>query len=155
MATIQDLIDAVDALQNAVTNLTNEVNVRKANLDNAIDLAEDARDGAIEAEQGAVNAQSQVIAELELVERENNTVLFDKNYLIGNAFPRTGNILYDFTNARLGTVTRMLHQDTNEFTFPSQTKILAGDYDGTKVNYIWFVYSKNGLVEVAISQEVV
>jgi hypothetical protein len=162
MATLQDLIDAVEALQSAVTNLTSEVNIRKANLDSAINLAEtaqlgaeDAEAGAVVAQQGAESAQSQVIAELELVQRENNTVLFDKNYLIGNAGARTGNILYDFTSARLGTVTRMLHQDTNEFTLPSETKIVAGEYDGTVLNFIWFVYTKSGQVEVSITQEVI
>jgi hypothetical protein len=148
MGTLQGLIEAVNDLQDSVTNLTEEVDVRKNNLDLAIGSAQ-------LAEQGAVDAKNDVIAELELVERENNTVLFDRNYLIGNASPRSGNILYDFTGARLGTVTRMLHQDSSEFTFPSQTKILGGEYNNTVVNYIWFVYSKSELVEVAISQEVV
>lgn len=49
--------------------------------------------------------------------RENNTVLFDKNYIIGNAGARTGNILFDFTGAKLGAETEMRHADAGAFIF--------------------------------------
>jgi len=189
MATLNDLILAVEqlqadvtSLQGSVAGLVSTIDFRKSALDGAVDDAElaktgaeDARDLAVIAKDDAVQAKDdaviaegnasqsasdaedakvQVIAELELVERENNTVLFDKNYLIGNASPRTGNILFDFTNARRGTVTRMLHQDASAFTFPAEAVILSGDYDDADLNYIWFVYTKSGVVEVTISQEI-
>jgi hypothetical protein len=71
--------------------------------------------------------------------RENNAVLFDKNYIIGNAGFRTGNITFDFTGAKLGATTVMRHKDAGAFTIPSNAELLAGEYDGTVDNYLWFV----------------
>lgn len=56
----------------------------------------------------------------EALERESNTVLFDNDYIIGNASARTGNILFDFTGAKLGATTWMTHNDSSAFTFPSE-----------------------------------
>jgi hypothetical protein len=71
--------------------------------------------------------------------RENNEVLFDKNYIIGNAGFRTGNITFGFTGAKLGATTVMRHKDAGAFTIPSNAELLSGEYDGTVDNYLWFV----------------
>jgi surface protein len=97
------------------------------------------------------------IADLEGVERENNTVLFDKDYVIGNAAARTGNILFDFTGARLKANSIMLHNDIVEPTFPANAKIIFGEYKLIQDNYIYFELSNKGLsneiVLVKIYQE--
>ena len=51
MATLQDLVEAVDLLQDSVSDLTVQVNVRKANLDDAITEAEASATVATEAAQ--------------------------------------------------------------------------------------------------------
>jgi hypothetical protein len=94
------------------------------------------------------------IADLEGVERENNTVLFDKDYVIGNAGARTGNILFDFTGARLMSVTRMIHNHSTAPTFPAEAVILSGNYQLNENNYIYFIITKKTsplIVEVTIS----
>jgi surface protein len=85
------------------------------------------------------------IADLEGVERENNTVLFDKDYVIGNAGARTGNILFDFTGARLKANSIMLHNDIVEPTFPANAKIIFGEYKINQDNYIYFEIINKGL----------
>jgi hypothetical protein len=74
----------------------------------------------------------------EAVERENNTVLFDKDYVIGNATARTGNILFDFTNAKLMATTMMLHNSGTAPPFPAQAVKLGGEYELSENNYIYF-----------------
>jgi hypothetical protein len=74
----------------------------------------------------------------EAVERENNTVLFDKDYVIGNATARTGNILFDFTGAKLMGTTMMLHNSGTAPTFPAQAVKLGGEYELSANNYIYF-----------------
>ena len=74
----------------------------------------------------------------EAVERENNTVLFDKDYVIGNATARTGNILFDFTGAKLMGTTMMLHNSGTAPTFPAQAVKLGGEYELSENNYIYF-----------------
>ena len=85
-------------------------------------------------------------------ERENNTVLFDKNYIIGNAAARTGNILFDFTGAKLGAETEMRHADASAFTFPSEAMLMfdTSDISTTDDNYFLFV-----LTDKTASSEVV
>jgi hypothetical protein len=85
------------------------------------------------------------IADLEGIERENNTVLFDKDYVIGNAGARTGNILFDFTGARLKANSIMLHNDIVEPTFPANAKIIFGEYKINQDNYIYFEIINKGL----------
>ena len=67
----------------------------------------------------------------EAVERANNTVLFDQDYIIGNAGTRTGNILFDFTGAKLGATTEMLHDNSGSYTFP--TEAVIRDFETTKL----------------------
>jgi hypothetical protein len=67
----------------------------------------------------------------EAVERANNTVLFDQDYIIGNAGARSGNILFDFTGAKLGATTEMLHDNSGAYTFPTEGVIR--DFETTKL----------------------
>ena len=85
-------------------------------------------------------------------ERENNTVLFDKNYIIGNDAARTGNILFDFTGAKLGAETEMRHADASAFTFPAEAMLMfdTADISTTEDNYFLFV-----LTDKTASSEVV
>ena len=85
-------------------------------------------------------------------ERENNTVLFDQKYIIGNAAARTGNILFDFTGAKLGAETEMRHADASAFTFPSEAMLMfdTSDISTTDDNYFLFV-----LTDKTASSEVV
>jgi hypothetical protein len=92
----------------------------------------------------------------EAVERASDTVLFDKDYVIGNAGARTGNISYDFTGAKLMAVTRMIHNHSTAPTFPAQTVILSGQYQLSVNNYIYFILTKKSsteIVELTISQQ--
>lgn len=94
-----------------------------------------------------------------VTERESNTVLFDADYVIGNAAPRTGNILFDFTGAKLGSSTMMIHADASPFTLPDESVILSGTASDTVTNYIYFLLvnttSGSEKVHVTISQEMV
>lgn len=97
-------------------------------------------------------------ASVEAVIRESNTVLFDQDYIIGNAAPRTGNVLYDFTGSKLGASTIMIHQDAAAFTIePTKSIVLSGTASSTVPNYIYFLLvnktSGTEIVHVTISQE--
>jgi hypothetical protein len=87
---------------------------------------------------------------------ESNTIPFDKNYIIGNAAARTGNILASYTNAKLGSVFRMRHNTGSVFTMPSSFEIRSGEYVPNVDNYIWGVLTNKNpseeKVEVTISQ---
>ena len=85
--------------------------------------------------------------------RENNTVLFDDDYVTGiNAAARTGNILFDFTGAKLGATTQMRHADASAFTFPTEAVLMfdSADISTTADNYFLFV-----LVDKTSSAEIV
>jgi len=92
----------------------------------------------------------------EAVQRENDTVLFDKNYVTGNTAVRTGNILFDFTGAKLGAVTRILHNSGTKPTIPSEAILISGEYTISVDNYIWFCITDIGSgtekVEVTVAQ---
>jgi len=68
----------------------------------------------------AISDINLLLPQFTTVERENNTCLFDKNYIIGNTTPRSGNILFDFTGAELGATTFMFHDNVGAYTFPAQ-----------------------------------
>ena len=96
----------------------------------------------------------------EALARENNTVLFDNDYVTGIiAAARTGNILFDFTGAKLGATTYMRHQDGSAFTFPAQAVLLfdSADVSTTDANYFCFLLvDKTGAgeeVHVTLAQE--
>ncbi len=83
------------------------------------------------------------------VERENNTVLFDKDYIIGNAAARTGNILFDFTGAQLGATTFMTHNDSVEPSLPATAVVISGTYTtGTNNHYGFLLIDKTASSEV-------
>jgi len=86
-----------------------------------------------------------VISTPEPTHRENNTVLFDADYITGvNASPRSGNILFDFTGAKRGATTLMYHQDASAYTMPSEAKknFKNADVSTTKVNKYMFTLVK-------------
>jgi hypothetical protein len=91
-----------------------------------------------------------IIGFQEASERENNTVLFDQNYIIGNAAARTGNILFDFTGAKLGAWTEMKHEDASAFTFPAEAVLMfaSADISTTVANYFLFVLTKKSATEI-------
>lgn len=86
----------------------------------------------------------------EAVERANNTVLFDQNYIIGNAGARSGNILFDFTGSKLGAWTEMKHNDGSAFTFPSEAMLMfdSADISTTADNFFLFVITKTSATQV-------
>ena len=86
--------------------------------------------------------------------RESNTVLFDKDYIIGNAGARTGNILFNFVNAKLGAVTFFKHNNSGAYTWPSEVEPLnwvLTDLDNVTGDVI-FTFT---LVDKTASSEVV
>jgi hypothetical protein len=87
-----------------------------------------------------------------VIERESNTVLFDKNYIIGNDAARSGNIIFDFTKAKLGAETEMRHNDANMYTFPAEAMLMfdIADISTTNDNFFLFV-----LTNKTIGSEVV
>lgn len=92
-------------------------------------------------------------------ERESNTVIFDGDYIIGNADPRSGDVVYDFSGSHLGAVTMMIHEDATSFTIqPANTIILSAPEDMSVArNYIYFNLVdntiENEVVHVTITQE--
>jgi hypothetical protein len=85
--------------------------------------------------------------------RENNTVLFDGDYISGiNSTARTGNILFDFTGVSLGATTEMRHNDAGAFTFPATAVLMfaSADISTTVDNYFMFE-----LVDNTVSSEIV
>lgn len=87
----------------------------------------------------------------EAVERANNTVLFDQDYIIGNAGARTGAILFSFTSAKRGATTEMCH-DGASVTFPTEAMLMfdVADISTTADNYFMFV-----ITNITASSEVV
>lgn len=96
-------------------------------------------------------------------ERASNTVLFDKDYIIGNAASITGNVLFDFTDAQLGASTEMKHEDASAFTFPTEALLMFDPTDAVHgirtdiPNYLLFVLTKktvsSEIVKVFIDHE--
>jgi hypothetical protein len=91
----------------------------------------------------------------EAVERESNTVVFDQDYIIGNEGVRSGNILFDFTDAKLGAVTMMAHNSNSIPTIPATGIVIGGNYLTGVNNFIYFLCVKKSspqIVHVTISQ---
>jgi len=83
--------------------------------------------------------------------RESNTVLFDDDYVTGiNAAARTGNILFDFTGAKLGATTVMKHEDASAFTFPAEADLMfdSADISTTVANYFLFSIVKTDATQI-------
>lgn len=83
-------------------------------------------------------------------ERASNTILFDQDYIIGNSGARSGNILFDFTGAKLGAETEMRHADASAFTFPTEAILMfkPGDISTTDDNYFLFVLTKKSSPQI-------
>ena len=83
--------------------------------------------------------------------RENNQLLFNKDYSTGiEASARTGNITVSFTGAQRGAVTVMRHNDSSEPSYPSQNIIITGEYIPSEDNYLFFI-----LVNKSASTEII
>ena len=66
------------------------------------------------------------------VHRQNNTVLFDKDYIHDPAeVAQSGNILFDFTGAQIGAQTWMKHDNDGAYTFPSEGETM--NFEPTKL----------------------
>ena len=89
----------------------------------------------------ATDALNSLQGQIEAAIIESNTVLFNKDYIIGNAAPRTGNILFDFTGAKLGATTEMRHNSAGAFTFPTEAMLMfdSAQISTTVDNYFMFV----------------
>ena len=87
MNDLDDLISAVELLQNSVTNLTESINIRKSNLDSAIQSVEDIKDDVILIEQN-VQGTSDFIIELSK-EKQFDSV---NNFLYCGVAPYQSNI---------------------------------------------------------------
>jgi hypothetical protein len=83
--------------------------------------------------------------------RESNTILFDNDYVTGiNSSARTGNILFDFTGAKLAACTVMKHQDSGTFTFPAEAMLMFDtvDISTTVANYFMFSIVKTTATQI-------
>lgn len=91
--------------------------------------------------------------------RESNTVIFDNDYVIGEAGARTGDVIIDVTSPRRMAVTTMLHNDASPFQFfqsdgvtPFVFSSEIGFYESGVDNYLDFQYLWPGKVRLTISQ---
>lgn len=159
---ITEIIDGTPAIPESIT--IQEVTPAGADGDSAYEIA---------VANGFVGTEVEWLASLEGTDgingidgegfaigtKETNTVTFEQDWVIGNAAPRTGNILFDFTGAKLGSTTMMIHLDAAPFTFPAQAVVLSGTASDTVANYIYFTLVNNTAasekVHVTINQEVV
>lgn len=66
--------------------------------------------------------------------------------------PITGDVTFDFTNAVIGQVAAMIHNDSTEPTLPSEAKVASGSYVVDSDNLITFLYYSSGVVYVTYSQ---
>jgi hypothetical protein len=111
----------------------------------AVRLGDFVNDGVYGSAPSAISTwNSQINGGLrEKLERESNIVLFDRldGYIIGNEAARSGDILFDFTNAKLGSETEMRHNDASAFIFPVQCKLMfdVAGISNTQDNFFLFV----------------
>lgn len=102
------------------------------------------------------DAANPVVGYQSATARASNTCLFDKDYIIGNTASITGNVLFDFTGAKLGASTEMKHEDASAFTFPSEALLMFDPTDpvhGIRTdipNYLLFI-----ITDVTASSEIV
>jgi hypothetical protein len=93
-----------------------------------------------------------VVEDLGCEIRENNSVLFDKNYITGcQGTPRTGNITFDFTGAKLGSVTVFCINDSVLPTTPSENVIISGEFVPDVDNYYLFMIVKTTSTQQVLS----
>lgn len=82
------------------------------------------------------------------------TVFFNQVAVYGsvNTPITAGTIAFNFTDAILGMVQRMIHQGSSEPTLPAQAKRLSGSYVNNQINIFYFDYEDNNNVYYTISQ---
>lgn len=93
------------------------------------------------------------------VTRDSNTVLFDKDYVIGELGARTGDIIVDVTGGKPMSTTMMLHNDASPFTFFESDGVTPfvfwqeiGFYETGVDNILDFQFLWTGAVRLTISQ---
>jgi hypothetical protein len=69
-----------------------------------------------------------------------------------DSLPVTGNLTHDLTNARLGFVQKIYHEDSAEPTYPSGWVKIAGEYVPDELNLIFVEFCGSGRVEYFILQ---
>lgn len=95
------------------------------------------------------------LADLEAAtESSGSVVKFDIPRHYGTpSSPITGNITFNFDNAKVGMTQVMCHNDSVAPTLPSEAVVLNGTYATGVDNYITLMYYTNGVVLVSYSQE--
>lgn len=86
-----------------------------------------------------------------IIDRTGASVKFDKVATYGTpTTPITGNITFDFTNAKKGMIQVMYHQSATAPTLPASAYILnSSGYETSHKNMILFCFSEPGRVEVS------
>ena len=98
-------------------------------------------------------------SEYAFLDTNSNTVQFDRARKYGFPTPRTGNILFSFTNAIEGQTQYMAHNSNTKPTMPSNVNLLSGKYITGVVNKIAFIPIKISSspdvwqVDVTVSQQ--
>lgn len=84
-----------------------------------------------------------------------NEIIFDNNYIYyTSSTPTTGNITEDLTNAQLGLVQKIYHQDVSGLVVPAGWVLIgAGIYSLTDLNIIYAEWTGGTRVEFWITQE--
>jgi len=81
------------------------------------------------------------------------------NSIHGNSGFITGNITFDFTDAKLGKTCSMLHRSATIPTIPVNGVIISGMYEVNVDNYMWFHLRRktpgSEVVEITIGQRVI
>ena len=96
---------------------------------------------------------SALIAIREPDNRESSVVLFDADYISGiDTTAITGNITFDFTDAKRGTTTYMKHIDASAFTFGSEAVLMFNpvNISTTVPNFFCFI-----LLDKTVGEEIV
>ena len=100
-----------------------------------------------------VVARSEGGSAREPANRESTVVLFDQDYISGiDGAAITGNITFDFTDAKRGTTTYMKHIDASAFTFGSEAVLMFNpvNISTTVPNFFCFI-----LLDKTIGSEIV
>ena len=98
-------------------------------------------------------------SEYAFLDTNSNTVQFDRARKYGFPTPRTGSILFNFTNAIEGQTQYMSHNSNTKPTMPSNVNLLSGKYITGVVNKIAFIPIKISSspdvwqVDVTVSQQ--
>jgi hypothetical protein len=90
----------------------------------------------------------------EAISRTGTEVHFDLAAIYGTPLAAvTGNITFNFDNAKLGMANQMIHNDAAAPALPAEAKVLNGAYVTNVDNWIMFQYVAGGTVLISYSQE--